>query len=153
MHNAMRLSKRQIFGALVLVLLLVGIRAGESSLFYDPLQMYFKGDFQNLPIPNIDSQQYLLHLVLRYVLTSLISLGILVLLFKNSPLLRFVAGLYAVLGVLLVVLFFGVLTYFGNTHKQELFYIRRFLIQPIFLLLFCPALYYQMKDKKSDGIV
>ncbi|MFY7758816.1 MAG: exosortase F system-associated membrane protein, partial [Flavobacterium stagni] len=32
-------------------------------------------------------------------------------------------------------------------HKVELFYLRRFLIQPLFLLLFVPAFYYQKRIK------
>ena len=36
---------------------------------------------------------------------------------------------------------------FGETNKMNLFYIRRFIIQPIFLILFIPAFYYQKKIK------
>jgi exosortase F-associated protein len=52
---------------------------------------------------------------------------------------------YLLFFIILISLFFIVLFFFGETNKMTLFYIRRFLIQPIFLLLFLPAFYYQKK--------
>jgi exosortase F-associated protein len=55
--------------------------------------------------------------------------------------------LYMIFGSILMISFFFVLNFFGEQSKMILFYIRRFIIQPIFLLLFIPAFYYQKKVK------
>ncbi|NBU81103.1 MAG: exosortase F system-associated protein, partial [Flavobacteriaceae bacterium] len=52
------------------------------------------------------------------------------------------------LGSILMISFVFVLTFFAEESKMTLFYIRRFLIQPIFILLFIPGFYYQKKIKK-----
>ena len=49
MQNTMFQNKLQVGLLLFLILLLIGIRAGESTFFYDPLLAYFKGDFQTHP--------------------------------------------------------------------------------------------------------
>jgi exosortase F-associated protein len=77
----------------------------------------------------------------------MISLGILWLLFKEGKFIKFSVLLYAFFGTILMISFFFVLVKFGSTNKMNLFYIRRFIIQPIFLILFVPAFYYQEKIK------
>lgn len=140
-------NKLQVGLLLFLILLLIGIRAGESTFFYDPLLAYFKGDFQNQPIPKLDYFNYILHVFLRYFINSLLSIGIIYLLFKERQIIRFVSFLYAGIGAVMLVVFSVVIVYFAATYKNELFYLRRFLIQPLFLMIFIPALYYQKKIK------
>jgi exosortase F-associated protein len=59
----------------VLVVLLV--RAFEDELFYDPFLNYFKSDFNVLPLPSYDSFHLLIGLLFRYVLNTVLSLGLL----------------------------------------------------------------------------
>jgi exosortase F-associated protein len=61
---------------------------------------------------------------------------------------QFTSILYGFFFLVLMIAFFMVLTY-GGEYKEALFYIRRFLIQPIFLILFIPAFYYQKKGDKK----
>jgi exosortase F-associated protein len=153
MQNTMFQNKLQVGLLLFLMLLLIGIRACESTFFYDPLLAYFKGDFQNQPFPKLDYFNYILHVFLRYFINSLLSIGIIYLLFKERQLIRFVSFLYAGIGAVMLIVFSVVIVYFAETHKNELFYLRRFLIQPLFLMIFIPALYYQKKIKVQQKVV
>lgn len=128
-------------------LLLAAIRAYEDSLFYDPFLNYFKANYTILPLPKIDNLQLFFGLSFRYFLNSILSLAMIYMLYKDSGMIKFASGLYVIFFVILVVGFYIVLSYFGEANKMALFYIRRFLIQPIFLLLFVPAFYYQKQNK------
>jgi exosortase F-associated protein len=72
-----------------------------------------------------------------------ISLGLLYVLFDDRKIVKFSIFLFMLLGSILLISFFFVLTFFAEESKMTLFYIRRFLIQPIFILLFIPGFYYQ----------
>ncbi|RAR71549.1 exosortase F system-associated membrane protein [Flavobacterium aciduliphilum] len=141
-------NKKRVFGILFLVFLLAGLRAFEETLFYDPFLRYFKTpNFNNIPLPKLRMVTLFFSLGFRYYLNSMISLGILWLLFKEGKIIKFSVLLYAFFGTILMISFFFVLVKFGSTNKMNLFYIRRFIIQPIFLILFVPAFYYQEKTK------
>jgi exosortase F-associated protein len=136
-------NKVSILIFMILLLLLVLIRAYENELFYDPFLNYFKSSYHNIPIPRIETIPLFFGLLFRYVLNTIISLAIIYVLFKDKEAIRFVSLVYLLFFIILISLFFLVLFFFGETSKMALFYIRRFLIQPIFLLLFLPAFYYQ----------
>jgi exosortase F-associated protein len=142
----MQKNKSTIALASILVILLVVIRIFESTLFYDPFLTYFKNDFTTLPLPPTDSVTLFLNLFLRYFLNSLISIGLLYVLFKNKEILKLTAFLYILFFFILIIGFYIILYYFPE-NKMVLFYIRRFIIQPIFVLLFIPAFFYQEKVK------
>jgi exosortase F-associated protein len=139
----------QIGLLIVLIGALVCIRIFEKSIFYDPLVDYFKGNFNAMPLPKIHQIKLFASLGFRYYLNSIISLGIIYLLFKNAKTTKFALLLYLVLGSVLLISFVFVLEFFGETNKMNLFYIRRFIIQPIFLILFVPAFFYQKKAVKQ----
>jgi exosortase F-associated protein len=125
------------------VLGLVSIRAFENELFYDPFLSYFKSDFQELPFPDYDSFRLFVGLFYRYALNSALSLGLLFLIFQQIQLIKFTVVLYFFFFIVLTFLFFTLVKYYGTQGSWMLFYVRRFLIQPIFGLLFIPAFYYQ----------
>ncbi len=131
----------------LLAIMLVLVRAFEDVLFYDPFLNYFKTNYYHLPLPEIDNLQLFFGLVFRFLLNTILSLGIIYFVFKDFEAVKFASILYLLFFVILVITFFFVLFYFGETHKMALFYIRRFIIQPIFLLLFLPAFYYQQLKK------
>lgn len=131
----------------LLAVMLVLVRAYEDVLFYDPFLNYFKTNYYHLPLPKTDNLQFFFGLVFRFFLNTILSLGIIYIVFMDFEAVKFASILYLLFFVILVSLFFMVLFYFGETHKMALFYIRRFLIQPIFLLLFLPAFYYQKLTK------
>jgi len=139
--------KVRIALAMLFVMALVLIRAYEDSLFYDPFLDYFKSDYHNLPIPEIDNLQLIFGLFFRYFLNTALSLAIIYVLFKDIDAVKFASVLYCIFFVLLLAAFFFILLKNGDTNKMGLFYVRRFLIQPIFLLLFLPAFYYQKQKQ------
>ncbi|REG90081.1 exosortase F system-associated membrane protein [Winogradskyella sediminis] len=126
----------------VLVLLLILIRAYEHVLFYDPYLTFFENDYLYIDSPRREIAKLVLNTTFRFVLNSLISLGILYLVFKDKSIIKFSALIYGLAYVLLLIPFL----YFVVNPKQEDYYlffnIRRFLIQPIILILLLPAFYY-----------
>jgi exosortase F-associated protein len=142
------LKKTIKYSIIVLLIgLLAGIRAFENELFYDPFLDYFKLNFQNLPLPKIDNLKLYLGLGFRYLLNSIISITIIYVFFKDTEIVKFVSLLYFIFFVILIISFYVFLNYFGENNKMILFYIRRFIIQPLFLMLFLPGFYYQQKIK------
>ena len=139
--------KVRIALVLLLVLSLVLIRAYEDVLFYDPFLKYFKANYHNLPLPEINNLQLFFGLFFRYFLNAIVSLGIIYTVFKDVDAIRFASIVYVLFFMILVIVFFFVLSYFGEANKMTLFYVRRFLIQPLFLLLFLSAFYYQKQTK------
>lgn len=140
-------NKIDLFSAIILLLLLIVIRAFEDSLFYDPFLKYFKDNYTNMPLPKINMIKLFFSLGFRFYINSMISLGLLYLIFHDSKIMKFSIFLFSFFGILLMVTFFFVLIKFGEENKMALFYIRRFIIQPIFLILFIPAFYYQKMMK------
>lgn len=136
-------NKEKIGWCLFLIVLLVLIRAFEETLFYDPFLEYYKSEYSQLTFPKINIFKLFFSLGIRFYLNSVISLLLLYVLFKDRQILKFTAFLYMILGSILMISFIFMLTFFGEENKMTLFYIRRFLIQPIFILLFIPAFYYQ----------
>jgi hypothetical protein len=148
MLQKLKRNKEKLIWSLFLVLLLVLIRAFEDSLFYDPFLNYYKDEYAHLPFPQINILKLFFSLGMRFYLNSVISLILLYVIFKDKQIVKFTAFLYMILGSVLMISFIFILNFFGEENKMTLFYIRRFLIQPIFILLFIPAFYYQNKIKK-----
>jgi exosortase F-associated protein len=140
-------NKKKIGWSLFLILLLVLIRVFEDQLFYDPFLNYFKAEYAHLAFPQINIIKLFLSLGIRFYLNSVVSLLLLYVLFSDKQIVKFSALLYMILGSILMISFIFVLTFFAEESKMTLFYLRRFLIQPIFILLFIPAFYYQKKTK------
>ncbi|MGG7034791.1 MAG: exosortase F system-associated membrane protein [Flavobacterium sp.] len=139
--------KIQIPFIIVFILLLACVRAFEMNLFYDPFILFFKEDFHNLPFPKYDTTKLFLSLSFRYFLNSVISLGIIYAVFLNFNFVKFSFLLFIFIYILLISFLFGVLCFFKDQNTFMIFYLRRFLIQPIFVILFIPAFYYQ-KNKR-----
>jgi exosortase F-associated protein len=140
-------NKTKVIFIVILLSLLVAIRAFENIIFYDPFLAYFKLNYYHLPLPNNNIIKLFFSMGFRYYLNSIISIGLLKLLFNDNKIVKFSIFLYSIFGIILMVAFFFVLIKFGETNKMYLFYIRRFIIQPILLILFIPAFYYQKKIK------
>jgi exosortase F-associated protein len=116
------------------------VRILQKHLFYDPLLPFFKSSKTDLPV--YDTARLFLGLAFRYVLNSTISLGILWLAFKDNQVVKLSGILMLVFFVLLASALLIVLQG-SQPSLLTIFYIRRFLIQPLFLILFLPAFYYQ----------
>ena len=127
---------------LLLFGLLVLIRVFENELFYDPYLLFFKSDYLHMDFPRREILKLSIFTTLRYILNSAISLGIIYLFFKDKSIVKFSVLIYGIAYVILIAFFL----YFVINPRQEDYYLffnfRRFLIQPIFLLLLLPAFYY-----------
>ncbi len=132
-----------------LVCLLALVRLFESRLFYDPFLAFFKSEFTTKPLPEFDSVKLTASLCFRYLLNSLISLALIYVAFKQKALVKFSALLYSIFFVVLLATFFVIIHFFGTGYNLELFYVRRFLIQPLFVILFLAAFYYQEQVAKK----
>lgn len=129
----------------ICVLALAFIRFFEEKLFYDPFLNYFKNDYLNLPFPDFNGIRLFLSLLFRYVLNTSLSIAVIYFLFKDVSITKFTSVLYLLLFFILIGLFFGIILFFDVDSNFILFYVRRFIIQPLFLLLFIPAFYFQKK--------
>ena len=132
-------NKIKVFVLFLLVLVLASIRIFEESLFYDPDLDYFKTDYTNFPLPIVNKLNLFLSLFFRYMLNTIVSIAFIQIAFKDINFTKFTSVLYGILFVILILVFYVVLAFFADVSKMELFYIRRFLIQPLFLLLFIPG--------------
>ncbi|WP_040473767.1 exosortase F system-associated membrane protein [Flavobacterium frigoris] len=139
--------KFRFFIVLLFVLSFVLIRVYEDNLFYDPFLDYFKSDFNDLPLPLYNPFRLFTSLLFRYGLNMSLSLALIYTLFKDIGMVKFASFLYAFFFVLLIFSFQAIIWVYGEHNNLVLFYVRRFLIQPIFILLFIPAFYYQKLHK------
>jgi len=132
---------RYIF-AVLLLLVLVAIRGFEDDLFYDPYLTFFENDYLYMDNPRREVAKLVFYTSLRYLLNTLASLGILYFVFNDKVMIKFSTLLYIIAYVLLLIPFL----YFVINPRQEDYYlffnVRRFLIQPIGLILLLPAFYY-----------
>lgn len=138
----------KVLKIMVLVLLvsfLILIRMFESELFYDPLISFFKTDYNNNPLPTFNSVKLLGNVALRFIMNTVISLAILWTVFKDKGIIKLTGFLYVVFFIILMIAFYYLLVYSDSKNFLPLFYVRRFLIQPLFLLVLLPAFYFQKK--------
>lgn len=141
-------NKLSVFLIGLAFVFLACIRAFETKIFYDPFVAFYKSEYFHKPLPNFDSVKLFLNLLFRYSLNSLLSIFIIYKLFSDKAVLKIVVYLYILVGIVLITSFY----IYMDSAKPDymiLFYIRRFLIQPVFLVLFIPAFYYQKNQNKS----
>lgn len=128
--------------AFLLLMILVAIRGFEDYLFYDPYLSFFESDYLYIDSPRREVAKLSLFTSLRYLLNTLASLGIIYFIFNDRIMIKFASLIYVIAFIVLIIPFL----YFVINPKQEDYYlffnIRRFLIQPILLILLLPAFYY-----------
>ena len=124
------------------ILGLVGVRVLESKIFYDPFLDYF-ANTGNSAFPQFEWGRLIGSHIFRFLLNLIFSLGIVHFLFLNKKW-TFQA---MVLITLSFIIFFPIYLYsvytefsFGNLFS---FYIRRFVIQPLPVLLIVPLFYHR----------
>lgn len=131
-----------------LFFLLILVRFFSQKFLYDPFIEYFKHDYLNKPIPEFSNYKLFFNMMIRYAINSIISLAIIWLAFKKMNYLRFSVKFYVIAFIFLSFAFFTILN--GELKQGYLlaFYIRRFIIHPLFVLILLPAFYfnYQKKD-------
>lgn len=141
-----KLNKRKQITLLIFLLgLLVSIRAFEDDWFYDPFINYFKEEFLHLKYPNYNEVLLFVNWMFRYFLNSVLTIAIIYVIFQEIQMAKFSAFLLTLFLIFLLLGMLVLLHCFDEGQKMILFYVRRFLIQPLFLLLFIPAFFYQKK--------
>ncbi len=135
----------RIIITIVLFGLLFLVRAFETDLFYDPLIVYFQNDYLYKSIPEINSWKLAVDMLFRYTLNSVITIGIIYMIFQKKRYVKF-AGFLLMMSFMIMIVIFSLLlrTDFESGYLFP-FYIRRFIVHPIFLLILLPAFYYHKR--------
>ena len=135
-------KKRKLFFIVLGVGCLILIRFFEDHLFYDPYLNFFKNDYLYIDSPHRETFKLVLSTSFRYILNSLISLVILYIVWLDKDIVKFASMIYVASYCFLLIVFI----YFLVNQRQEDYYlffnIRRFLIQPLMLIILLPAFFY-----------
>ncbi|MCS3532482.1 exosortase F system-associated membrane protein [Chryseobacterium sp. JUb7] len=127
---------------------LIGVRAFEESMFYDPFLNYFHEVNKNLPFPSFEWGELIFGHLFRFILNLFFSCAIIHFLFKNKQ--------WTIQGAILIAIIFAItfpIYLYCIYDRFEVgylfsFYMRRFVIQPLILLLIVPMFYYRKQVEK-----
>jgi exosortase F-associated protein len=133
----------------VAVVAFVFIRIYQGSLFYDPFIRFYNLTYHDMYPPDVDFFKLILNTSARYWLNSLLSIGLIYMLFRKRNILKFSFFFYGLAFIVLMITFGIMEAYLSPDLYMIFFYIRRFLIQPIFILLLLPAFYYQQINQNK----
>ncbi|WP_144896255.1 exosortase F system-associated protein [Lutibacter sp. Hel_I_33_5] len=133
---------------ILLFLMLIFVRSISSDVFYDPLIRYFHNDYLYKMMPEMNEWKLVVNILYRYTINTLISLGIIWLIFQKKDHLKFAGFFHMTAFMILIVVFVFLLRDKFQEGYLLPFYIRRFLIHPLFLLILLPAFYYQKLRSK-----
>lgn len=128
---------------------LIGVRVFEESLFYDPFLTYFHEANQNISFPSFEWGRLITGHLFRFFLNLFFSCLIIYGLFKNK--------MWTIQGAVMMTIVFAIAfpIYLYCIHdKLEIgylfsFYMRRFVIQPLIILLIVPMFYYRKQMGKK----
>ena len=131
------------------ILGLISVRFLEDKIFYDPFLNFFKGDFRVAQIPEFETFKLIVSHVFRFLLNLFFSAMVVHFMFLNKK-----WTLQAVALMTIAFLFFFPIYLWCLFSKMEIGYlftfsVRRFVIQPIILLLIIPIFYYRKKLEKN----
>ncbi|HET7360953.1 MAG TPA: exosortase F system-associated protein, partial [Salinimicrobium sp.] len=126
--------------------LLVLVRVFEKDLFFDDYINFFDSIY-SIEKSGVFQWKLFFNISARYLLNSLISLLILYVAFQRTGIIKFAGLLYAVLFIILLPLFFYLRSVLQYDEYLALFYVRRFLVHPLFIIILLPAFYYQSLKK------
>ena len=130
--------------------MLVVLRPIGSALLYDPLEVYFQNDYLKWPLPEMNLLLLVFGVSFKYGLNSLVSLKIIHFALMNKEYTVFARKIYIWTFVFLLCFFIVLIIWEPSNSTRLLFYIRRFLMHPILVLILIPAFYYQeLKLKKG----
>ena len=126
---------------------LIGIRGLEDKIFYDPFLTYFEYADQSAVFPDFEWGKLILSYLFRFVLNAFFSLWIIHFLFQDM---EWTKQAFILITLIFVIVFpiylFCIYDKFRFGYLFS-FYIRRFVIQPLTLLLIVPIFYYRRKVK------
>lgn len=134
-----------------LVLALMMVRQFQEELFYDPFLKFFQGDYRNAEYPTYNLFKLLLSVFARYAMNAILSLGIIYFLFQNKKYVKYAAFIFLLAFLILTPLYIYIIESKFSLGFTAGFYVRRFLIQPLLLLILIPAFYYLDFQKKENA--
>ncbi len=135
-------------GVGIFIVLMVCVRIFEVELFHDPLYYYFHSNFQLYDLPNLSNWKIVAGTSLRYLFNMVLSLWIIWFLYKKKSFIDAALWVYLFAYVVLMITFLFLLEANSDFMKMALFYVRRFLTQPILLLVLVAGFYF-LKAKES----
>ena len=122
---------------------LIGVRAVEDKIFYDPFLVYFHEADKKASFPDFAWGKLILNYFFRFALNLIFSLLIVHFIFKKKEW-TIQAGILIclVFAITLPIYLYCISTKFEIGYLFS-FYMRRFVIQPLILLLIVPMFYYR----------
>lgn len=128
---------------------LIGVRILEERLFYDPFLGYFHEAQKNIPFPPFEWGKLIAGYLFRFVLNLFFSCLIIHFWFRNRQ--------WTIQGAILITIIFLItfpIYLYCIYDRFEIgyllsFYMRRFVIQPLILLLIIPMFYYRKHLEKK----
>lgn len=135
--------------ALLLIIGLILVRRFENILFYDPFIEYFA--FSRKIFPELDLAKFNASTTLRFAINTLLTVLIIWFIFWKRNYVRFSILVIIIGFVFLLPLYNYLISTKFSSGEMIFFYVRRFLIQPMFVLILIPCFYYQeIQNKKRD---
>lgn len=132
----------------VLIFGLIGVRILEEKIFYDPFQAYFHLANKHASFPDFNWMPLILNYLFRFGLNLLLSAGIVYLIFKNKKwTIQALVLMLIVFAITFPIYLYCIQTRFEIGYLFS-FYMRRFVIQPLILLLIIPLFYYRQHVEK-----
>ena len=131
------------------ILGLISVRFLEDKIFYDPFLEFFKADYKVAQVPDFIWGKLMLSHFFRFALNLIFSAIVVHFMFLNKK-----WTIQAVFLMVVAFLFFFPIYLWCLYSKMEIGYlftfsVRRFVIQPIILLLIIPIFYYRKKLGKD----
>lgn len=132
------------------ILGLISVRILEDRIFYDPFLNYFHEANKNLPFPDFEWEKLIPGYIFRFILNLLFSCVVIHFWFRNKQ--------WTIQGAVLITIIFAItfpIYLYCIYDRFEIgylfsFYMRRFVIQPLTLLLIIPMFYYRKQMVQKD---
>lgn len=127
------------------ILGLIGVRMAEDAIFYDPFVKFFRAADERAVFPDFEWVKLVISYIFRFSLNLLFSLIIVHFIFNNKKwTIQAAVLIMMVFAITLPVYLYCVYTRFEIGYLFS-FYMRRFVIQPLILLMIIPLFYYRKK--------
>ena len=122
---------------------LISVRMVEDQIFYDPFQAFFHLANKHVPFPDFNWMPLILNYLFRFGLNLILSAAVIYFIFKNKKwTLQAVVLMLIVFAITFPLYLYCIYTKFDIGYLFS-FYMRRFVIQPLILLLIIPLFYYR----------
>lgn len=127
---------------------LIAVRMVEDQLFYDPFQAFFHLSNKYAEFPDFKWTPLILNYLFRFGLNLVLSAAVVYFIFKNKQwTLQAIVLMLIVFAITFPLYLYCIHTQFDIGYLFS-FYMRRFVIQPLILLLIIPLFYYRKHVQK-----